>query len=153
MQDYRKLRVWKSGFALAINVRRAADGFPKTGYAELKAQMTSAAESIVNNIVEGCGSDTSKEFARFLTIAIKSAMELESELQLARGYKILSHATWQGRAADTIELRKMLYALRSKVRNPDPPNDPSRSISHPTTRNPKPTQPTTVTPSQPVDQP
>lgn len=153
MQDYRKLRVWKSGFALALNVRRATDEFPRTGYAELKAQMTSAAESIVNNVVEGCGSDTSKEFARFLTIAIKSAMELESELQLARGYRIVSHQTWRARASDTIELRKMLYALRSKVQNPDPPSDPSRSISHSTTPDPQPTQPSTVTPSRPEEQP
>jgi four helix bundle protein len=89
MQDYRKLRVWKSGLALAINVRRTADGFPKTGYGELKAQMISAAESIVNNIVEGCGSKTPKEFARLLSTAIKSATELEGELELPRGYKIL----------------------------------------------------------------
>ena len=83
MQDYRQLRVWKSGIALAINVRRASNGFPRSGYSELKAQTISAAESIVNNIVEGCGSETPKEFARYLTIAIKSATELEGELQRA----------------------------------------------------------------------
>ncbi len=138
MQDYRKLRVWKSGLALAINVRRSADGFPRTGYAELKAQMISAAESIVNNVVEGCGSETPKEFARFLSIAIKSAMELEGELQLARAYKIMSHPEWNARTQDTVLLRKMLYALRSKLQNPDRPNDPSRSISPPKPSNPKP---------------
>lgn len=122
--------------ALAINVRRASNAFPKTGYAELKAQLISAAESIVNNIVEGCGSDTPREFARFLSIAIKSAMELEGELELARAYRILSHAEWDARTAETIVLRKMLYALRAKLQNPDRPSDPSRSIGHPPSRNP-----------------
>jgi four helix bundle protein len=92
--------------------------------------MISAAESIVNNIVEGCGAETPKDFARFLTIAIKSATELEGELQLARAYRIISHPEWTARAGDTILLRKRIYALRSRVQNPDRPNDPSRSISH-----------------------
>lgn len=130
MQDYRHLQVWRAALGLAVNVRRATNQFPRTGYAELKAQMISAAESIVNNIVEGCGAETPKDFARFLTIAIKSATELEGELQLARAYRIISHPEWTARAGDTILLRKRIYALRSRVQNPDRPNDPSRSISH-----------------------
>jgi four helix bundle protein len=138
MQDYRQLRVWKSGIALAINVRRATNGFPRSGYSELKAQMISAAESIVNNIVEGCGSETPKEFARYLTIAIKSATELEGELQLARAYRIIPHPEWDARSSETILLRKMLYALRSRLQRPGRPHDPSRSISHPQPSDPKP---------------
>src|SRR4051812_44030990 len=66
MQDYRKLRVWRQAFALALNTRRATASFPRSGFAELKAQMISAAESIVLNIVEGCGAATPKELGRFL---------------------------------------------------------------------------------------
>ena len=138
MQDYRDLRVWKSAMALAINVRRTTNAFPRSGYAELKAQTISAAESIVNNIVEGCGSETPKEFARYLTIAIKSATELEGELQLAHAYRIVPNPEWEARSSDTIVLRKMLYALRSRLQNPDRPSDPSKSISYPRPLDPKP---------------
>ena len=73
MQDYRRLRVYANAHALAISVRAATRVFPRSGYASLKSQMTSAAESIGFNIVEGCCASSQKEFARFLEIAIKSA--------------------------------------------------------------------------------
>ena len=44
--------------SIAVAVRAAAERFPKRGYAELKEQMITAAESIGNTIVEGCGAET-----------------------------------------------------------------------------------------------
>jgi four helix bundle protein len=51
--------------------------------------MIRAAESIVFNIVEGCGARSRKEFARFLDVSIKSCSELEAELELAKDYGVL----------------------------------------------------------------
>ena len=70
MQDHRKLESWNRSCSLAV--RGAAELFPKRGYAELKQQMISAAESMAHTIVEGCGADTQKEFARYLGLSIKS---------------------------------------------------------------------------------
>ncbi|MDB4875030.1 MAG: four helix bundle protein [Gemmatimonadetes bacterium] len=137
MQDFRRLRVWRKAFALAINTRRATQRFPRTGYAELKAQMISAAESIFNNIVEGCGASSQKEFARFLDTSIKSSMELEGEFQLAYGYGAVPKADWLARQTEIIETRQMLYGLRQKVLA----DDLSKSISDSrrTAQNSKPT--------------
>jgi four helix bundle protein len=115
MQNYRKLRVWRKAFALALNVRSATTQFPRTGYAELKAQIVSAVESIMFNIVEGCGASTPREFARFLEIAIKSSIELEAQLELARAYKVLREATWNMLSPETIDTRRMLIGLRKKI--------------------------------------
>ncbi|HEY5062736.1 MAG TPA: four helix bundle protein [Gemmatimonadaceae bacterium] len=115
MQDFKQLRVWKQAAALAMNVRRVSGGFPRSGYAALKAQMISAAESVLFNIVEGCGTDSQREFARFLTISIKSATELEGQLDQAKKYEILSEPDWRSLAADTVDTRRMLYGLRKKV--------------------------------------
>lgn len=52
MPDYRKLRVWAEAHDLAVDVRKITETFPRTGYAELKSQMTTAAESVVLTIVE-----------------------------------------------------------------------------------------------------
>lgn len=119
MQPYRGLRVWRKASALAINTRRATERFPRSGYAELKAQIVSAAESVVINIIEGCGASTQKDFARFLNISIKSSMELEGELELARGYGILKEGDWLARQGEVVETRKMLHALRRKVLGDD----------------------------------
>ena len=116
MQDYRQLRVHAKAHVLAIEVRRATNQFPATGYSSLKAQMTSAAESISFNIVEGCGADSQKEFARFLEIGIRSAMELQNQLTLARDYGIIHVRDADSLSRATVDVRRMLYGLRAKVR-------------------------------------
>jgi len=115
MQDHRKLEIWKMACLLAIGVRAATDRFPKRGYAELKEQLISAAESIANTIVEGCGAETQKEFARFLQVSIKSNREVEGELAMAYGYRIVSEKRWQALTDYTVLLRKKTYTLRKKV--------------------------------------
>ena len=115
MQDYRKLRVWAKAHTLALAVRSATRRFPRSGYSSLQAQMVRAAESVVLNIVEGSGSQTSKEFARFLDIAIKSTRELESRLELAKDYGALPIRNWETLTTETIDTRRMLSGLRLKV--------------------------------------
>jgi hypothetical protein len=86
------------------------------------------AESVPFNIVEGCGADTNKEFARFLGISFKSTMELEAELQMARDCRVLSQRDWQQLTRETIEIRRMLWGLRKKVlegqKKPPSPKSP-----------------------------
>lgn len=115
MQDYRQLRVHANAHALAIKVRPATKVFPRTGYASLKGQITTAAESIAFNIVEGCGANSARDFARYLDIAAKSATELEYQLSLARDYGVLRERGWEALTEETIDVRKMLYGLRIKV--------------------------------------
>ena len=115
MQDYRRLRVHANAHALAIKVRAATRTFPRTGYASLKSQITTAAESIAFNIVEGCGASSQREFARFLEIAFKSANELEYQLSLARDYGVLRQRAWERLVEEAIDVRRMLFGLRSKV--------------------------------------
>ena len=113
MQDYRRLRVWRKAHALALNVRRATHGFPRRGYAKLISQVTGAAESVPFNIVEGCGSHSQKDFARFLDNSIKSSSELEYQLLLSKGYGVLVSDRWKTLTEETIDVRHMLCGLRA----------------------------------------
>jgi four helix bundle protein len=115
MQDYKRLHVWARAHAHNLELRKACNRFPRTGFTALKSQMTTAAESIAFNIVEGCGASTNKEYARFLEISIKSAFELEYQLLLSRDYGVLALAAWQDLSKETVEIRKMLYGLRKTV--------------------------------------
>lgn len=117
MQDYRKLRVWERAHALALAVRQATNLFPRTGYASLRSQTARAAESIAFNIVEGCGTSSQPELARFLEISIKSSLELQYQLQLSRDYGILQPDKWELLNDATADVRKMLCGLRAKVRS------------------------------------
>lgn len=115
MQDFRRLKVYQRSEDLAVEVRKVADAFPPVGYGSLKDQIKRAAESIPFNIAEGCGSRTQKEFARFLDVAIKSANELEAQLRLARKYRILGAMEGKAPQDETVEVRRMLCGLRSRV--------------------------------------
>ncbi|HUQ21147.1 MAG TPA: four helix bundle protein [Gemmatimonadaceae bacterium] len=118
MQDFRKLEVWHQAHAHTLAVRKATNGFPRSGYSSLKLQLTRAAESIPYNIVEGCGASTRKEFARFLDISIKSSSETEYQLQLAYDYGVIKEKHWKELSDETIIIRKRLYRLKKKI-DPD----------------------------------
>lgn len=120
MQDFRRLNVWDKAHALALDVRRVTKGFPRSGYAALRSQMTRAAESVPSNIVEGCFAASQKKFARYLEISVKSAGELEYHLQLAYDYGVLRNRNWQSLTANTVEVCRMLLGLRKKVLAPPP---------------------------------
>jgi four helix bundle protein len=115
VQDFRRLLVWRRAHAFAVSVRRAVELFPRRGYSELKSQLIRAAESIGNNIVEGCGAATRKEFARYLDISAKSTSEVDHQLELARDYGVLAYRVWKPLSIDIVEIRKMLHGLRRAV--------------------------------------
>jgi four helix bundle protein len=115
MQDFRRLLVWGRAHELVLGVRRGIRQFPRSERGSLKSQITNAAESIAFNIVEGCGARTSKEFARFLDISVKSTSELEYQLQLATDAGLLPRYVSQPLATETVEIRRMLCGLRRKV--------------------------------------
>lgn len=98
-----------------LNVRDATNRFPRSGYASLKGQLIKSCESIPFNIVEGCGARTRLEFARFLDISIKSATETEYQLELAHDYSVMVKSDWEKLSSATIEIRKMLCGLRTRV--------------------------------------
>jgi len=109
------LVVWGRAHAFAVRIRRFARGLPRTGYSDLKSQLTRAAESISTNLVEGCGAATRKEFARFIDISIKSASEVDYLLQVVKDYGLVSVETWRALSDEVTEIRKMLYGLRRAI--------------------------------------
>jgi four helix bundle protein len=115
MQDFRQLLVWKRAHAFALNGRRVVEAMPRAGYTDLKSQLARATQSIVDNIVEGCGAASRLEFARYLDISIKSTSEVDYQLELARDLGVISHDVWKPLATEVIEIRKMLSALRRSV--------------------------------------
>ena len=112
MQNFRQLLVWQRAHTFALDVHRATSTFPRTGYSDLRVQLRRAADSIPSNIVEGSAAPSRLEFARFVGISIKSASEVDYQLQLARDLGVLSHDLWDPLAREVVEIRKMLWGLR-----------------------------------------
>ncbi len=122
MQNYRKLKVWEKAHALAVAVHGLTEQLPRKNNTELIDQLRRAALSVPANIVEGAGSPTGKEFARFLRIAFSSANELEYHLQFAADTGAIPQVIFSARQAEVIEIRKMLMGLiRRATGQPRPP--------------------------------
>lgn len=115
VQDFKHIQAWQRAHALAIALHKAASHFTRAGHGHLRSQLTRAADGMSTNIAEGCGAATSKEFARFLDISIKSANETEHHLLSARDLDLVSPDDWQKFTAETIEIRKMTHGYRKKV--------------------------------------
>ena len=119
MQDFKHIKAWQRAHALGVAIHKLSRRFAPGGYGRLRGQLTGAADSIGDNIVEGCGASTKKDFARFLDNSIKSANETEGHLLKARDLELISIREWQTFSAETIEVRKMIYVYCAKVRASD----------------------------------
>ena len=115
MQDFKHIVAWQRGHALGIAMHQLARGFGRAGHGHLRSQLTRAADGIASNIVEGCGSATRREFARYLDIAIKSANETEHHLLAARDHALISPDDWNRLTTETVTVRKMIFGYRKKV--------------------------------------
>ena len=115
MQDFKHIQAWQRAHALGIAIHRLTRNFTRAGYAHLRSQLEKSADSMSETIVEGCGADSNKEFARFLDMSIKSANETEGRLLKARDLGLIPHEVWQKHSAETVEIRKMTFGYRKKV--------------------------------------
>ena len=111
MTDFKKLKVWQKGHVMAMDVHRVAGQIRGAKHASLRSQMTRAAMSVPTNIVEGCSQQSTREYARFLRIALNSTTELEYHLLAARDLAGVRAADSLTLITQVIEVRKMLYGL------------------------------------------
>jgi four helix bundle protein len=118
VQDFRELVIWKKAHELTLAVYQASRSFPREEIYGLTAQVRRSSASIPANLAEGCGRDSSADFARFCAIGMGSASETEYHLLLARDLRIISLAVHDELATKTTELKRMLARLIRNVRAP-----------------------------------
>jgi four helix bundle protein len=115
MSDFKKLMVWRKAHALALNIHQVTSKIRGADNASLRNQTLRAAFSIPTNIVEGAGQQSRKDFARFISIALNSTSELEYHLIVLRDIRVIGESNFQSMSAQTVEVRKMLHGLRTRV--------------------------------------
>ena len=115
MQDFHNLRVWNEAHSLSIAIKRLATRISKGDYRSLRNQMVRSAESIADNIAEGCGAATNAEFARYLDMTIKSSSELANQIERAHGHALIRSNERDRLTTQVCDVRKMTWGLRKKV--------------------------------------
>lgn len=116
MKDFKKLIVWQKAMEVVKDVLEIVDGMNQNDKFIFSSQMGRCAISIPSNIAEGAGRNGSKDFARFLDIAIGSSFELETQLNLCIGRPNVTSSKIEGTIIKLHEVQKMLFGLLKKVR-------------------------------------
>jgi four helix bundle protein len=112
MQEFRNLMVWQRARSFSVALHEATRYINGTDAPGLRTQLRKAALSIAATIAEGAGRDTRKDFARFLSMAIGSANEVEQHLVQAEDLAVMDRNATQGLIGQVTEIRRMLYGLR-----------------------------------------
>lgn len=83
IKSFRDLDVWKAAVDLATRTYRETRAFPSDERFGLTSQMRRAATSVAANIAEGHARNGTREFLHFVSIALGSLAELETECEIA----------------------------------------------------------------------
>jgi four helix bundle protein len=108
MREFRELKVWEKAHQCVLDIYRITGYFPNEKRFSLVAQLRRSAASVPANIAEGCGRESSREFARYLSIAAGSACEAEYHLLLARDLGYLDELTHEQLDQRMNEIKRML---------------------------------------------
>lgn len=89
MKSHKDLKVWQESMDLVVDVYNQTANFPKEEMFSLTSQIKRSSVSIPSNIAEGAGRNGKAEFRRFLYIALGSASELETQIEIAYRLKFI----------------------------------------------------------------
>ena len=93
------------------NVYNETDKFPRDEVYGLASQIQRAAVAIPSNIAEGYWRSHKKEYKQFLSFALGSAAELETQILLCKSIKKFSSIDFSRIEPDLEAVMKMLFVM------------------------------------------
>lgn len=116
-RGYTDLQVWQKSMDLVDAVYLITSKFPKEELYGLCSQARRSAVSIPANLAEGCSRDSTKEFIRFIDIALGSLAETETHLMIAQRQKYLDIEILENILEQAAEVGRMMRGLRISLEN------------------------------------
>ncbi len=114
---FRDLIVWQRAMEFVAQVYVLTYDYPKHELFGLTSQLRRAAISIPLNIAEGAGSDSSKDFSRFLHIALKSTYETLTAIELAVKLEYCSREQVEVLLDEADQIAAMIVGLAKRLQN------------------------------------
>lgn len=108
VNSYRDLAVWQLAMQLTEDVYRITGAFPNKETYALANQLQRAAVSVQSNIAEGHARGYTKDYLRFIAIAMGSLAEVETQLELSARLQYVNEIELSELLATTDELGRML---------------------------------------------
>jgi len=116
-----KLIVWEKAVQLCTAIYALTRKFPREELYGLTNQLRRSSVSIPSNIAEGYGRGSRDQYKQFLSIALGSYMELQTQLTIAMRLGLLEPSEFEKVEVLACEVGKMLSAILTKLRSaPNP---------------------------------
>ena len=116
MESFKELKVWQKSMLLAEQILHCSDELIKLKRYGFANQVERSALSIPSNIAEGYNRKSTKEYIQFLSIALGSLAELETQTILAIRMSYISEDKGYEALSSISEVGKMLRVLVQKLK-------------------------------------
>jgi four helix bundle protein len=115
-KPHRNLIAWQRSMDLVVGIYEITKRFPREEIYGLSSQLRRAAVSVPSNIAEGAADRTKQQFSNFLSNAIGSLNEIDTQLELALRLAYLSRAAYDRIFKLLDECMALTYGLRKLLR-------------------------------------
>jgi four helix bundle protein len=113
---FQDLEIWQKAIAIADKLFDIADELEGKRLYRFADQLRGAGMSMSNNIAEGSGSTSKKEFLRFLNIARRSTFENANILLLLKKRDLVGESTLESLLDQLDHLCRMLSKFQTSLR-------------------------------------
>ncbi|MDI9869963.1 four helix bundle protein [Flectobacillus roseus] len=116
IKSFRDLLIWQKSMNLVTDIYQVTRNFPQAEIFGLTSQLRRASISIPSNIAEGYGRNTSKDYLRYLQIALGSLYEIQTQLEIASNLHFLEIFDFNKMISLCLEIERMLTSLIAKIK-------------------------------------
>jgi len=109
------LLVWQKSIELTKLIYKITSKFPHEEKFALADQLKRACISVPSNIAEGYGRRTSVDYRRFLSIALGSVYEIQTQLRIGLELNFISADLYEEARGLSKEIGVMIYAIIKKI--------------------------------------
>jgi four helix bundle protein len=115
VRSYQDLEVWRKAMTLAKTIYQVTNNFPIEERFGLVNQMRRAAVSVPSNLAEGHARTGTNEFKHFVSIALGSTAELETQILLSAELGYLKAPAKEQLLGEIDIVGKMLRGLHKSL--------------------------------------
>jgi len=112
---FQKLIVWQKGILLSKKIYLITKTFPREEIFGITDQLKRSSVSIPSNISEGYGRNSRTDYKRFLSIALGSVYELQTQLVISKELNFIRESEFNELISIAIEIDRMLYSMIKKL--------------------------------------
>jgi len=114
-KPHRNLLAWQKTMDLAVEIYRTTRHLPKEESYGIISQLRRATVSAPSNIAEGAAGRTKQQFSNFLSNAIGSLNEIDTQLELALRLEYVTLADYDRLYHALDECLALTYGLRKSI--------------------------------------